>query len=413
VSELSEQRDQNGRVSAVTLYDVAKAAEVSTATVSRVLHNDPRVREETRQRVLAAIEQLDYVPNGAAQSLSRKRKDVIGLVSVERLAPGEDPMARASLSFVEEVLRGVEAALRAEGLSLLICFLKSGQGAFERLQALSGKVEGLIISEGIVPSAMLARVAKRVPVVVVAGSRTETAVDVVAADNWGGTAELVSHLVRDHSLERLYCVSGPMDAPDARERREAFRAAVSDCGAEEVGWYEGNFSTFSGEEAARQLLALPSHRSPQAVVCGNDLMAIGVMRELSWLGIRVPEDVAVVGFDDMYPAAIYTPPLTTVRQPATELGARASRRLLEKIGDPTLPPTVEVLPTRMVLRASCGCEMARLRRDDVSIAPQSMGRSDDGDSIDLTEPDKMTHESTGDGWLSGYRAGCLKGNFAV
>jgi LacI family transcriptional regulator len=338
-----------------TLYDVARVAGVSTATVSRVVHGHDRVRSSTRQRVLEVIETLGYVPDGAAQSLSRRRKEVIGLVSVERLGV-QSHIEEVNLLFVDEVVRGVEATLREIGWSLLISFLQSGEHAYKRLQSMSGKLDGLLIAEGIVEPQQLAHLSARLPIVLIAGSPGEPDVDVVAADNRPGTINLVDHLFEVHGRRRLYYVAGPADAPDARERRAAFEQVLADHPEATIsGFFEGRFSSQSGEEAAREILALGRGALPDAVVCGNDLMAIGVIRELSAAGVRVPADVAVVGFDDVYPGALLALPLTTVRQPMRRLGERASTRLLERIKDPALAHKVELLPTELVVRASCGC----------------------------------------------------------
>ncbi len=182
-----------GRSTAVTLYDVARLAGVSTATVSRVVHGQDRVRDSTRARVREVIDQLGYVPDGAAQSLSRRQKSVIGLVCVERLAPHQYDIESMSLLFYDEILRGVEARIRDHNWSLLITYLREENNVdLARLQSLSGKVDGLLIGEGIVPSAELARLAERLPVVVVAGDPDERAADVVTADNRSGSAALVS-----------------------------------------------------------------------------------------------------------------------------------------------------------------------------------------------------------------------------
>ena len=338
-----------------TLYDVARVAGVSTATVSRVVHGHDRVRSSTRQRVLEVIETLGYVPDGAAQSLSRRRKEVIGLVSVERLGP-ESHIEEMNLLFVDEVLRGVESSVREIGWSLLISFLRSGDHAYKRLRSMSGKLDGLLIAEGIIEPEQLASLAARLPIVLIAGSPGEPDIDVVAADNRPGTINLVDHLFEVHGRRRLYYVAGPADAPDALERRAAFEQVLADHPEATIsGFFEGRFSSQSGEEAASEILALGRGALPDAVVCGNDLMAIGVIRALSAAGARVPADVAVVGFDDMYPGALLALPLTTVRQPMRLLGERASARLLERIKDPTLAHKVELLPTELVVRASCGC----------------------------------------------------------
>jgi LacI family transcriptional regulator len=343
--------------STATLYDVARQAGVSTATVSRVVHGHDRVKASTRQRVLDVIEALGYVPDGAAQSLSRKRKQVVGLVAVESRSP-ESEIEQTSLLFVEEVLRGVESSLGEIGWSLLISFLRAGDAAYPRLQSLSGKVDGLLIAEGIVGSQQLARLATRLPIVLVAGSPEEPNVDVVDADNRSGTRALVSHLVEVHNRARLFYVAGPSEAPDARARRAAFYEVLAGHqGLTACGEHEGLFSGIGGKLAAQHIMSMPRAELPDAVVCANDQMAIGAVRELQASGVRVPADMAVVGFDDIYPGALIAPSLTTVRQPMRLLGERACSRLLERIADPALPHQVELLPTRLVVRESCGCSV--------------------------------------------------------
>jgi LacI family transcriptional regulator len=340
---------------ASTLYDVAREAGVSTATVSRLVHGHDRVKASTRQRVLDVIEALGYVPDGAAQSLSRKRKQVVGLVAVASRGPESD-IEQTSLLFVEEVLRGVESSLGEIGWSLLISFVQAGDSASQRLQSLSGKVDGLLIAEGIVSSHELARLRARLPIALVAGSPDEPDVDVVDADNRSGTKALVCHLVETHGYRRLFYVAGPDEAPDAIARRSAFNEVLAEHrGMRAAGYYEGRFSAFSGKQAAQELMALPDRDLPDAIICANDQMAIGAMRELQAGGLRVPADIAVVGFDDIYPGSLIAPSLTTVRQPMRQLGQRACSRLLERIADPGLPHQVELLPTELIVRESCGC----------------------------------------------------------
>jgi len=360
-----------GHPSPATLYDVARLAGVSTATVSRVVHGHDRVRLSTRQRVLEVIDALHYIPDGAAQSLSRRRKEVIGLVSIERLADESD-IEQLNLLFVDEVLRGVEASLRDLGWSLLISFLQQGDAVYKRLLSMSGKIDGLLIVEGLPDAKQLAQLAGRLPVVLVSGSPHWPSADVVAADNRAGTVALVSHLVEVHGRKRLYYVAGPNEAPDAQERRLAFEQVLANySGATIGGFFKGRFSSQSGRDAAREVLT-SGRELPDAVVCGNDQMAIGVIRELGNSGVRVPNDVAVVGFDDIYAGSLLVPALTTVRQPMRLIGERASERLLERIKDPTLERRVELLPTELVLRASCGCS-SQAADDGAGSAPALAG----------------------------------------
>jgi len=345
----------------VTLYDVARLAGVSTATVSRVVHGQDRVRESTRTRVRQAIEELGYVPDGAAQSLSRRRKDVIGLVCVEREVDHID-IENVGLLYYDEVLRGVEARIRHRNWSLLITFMQGDRADFSRMDALSGKVDGILIGEGFVAPSIIERLAARVPVVVIAGNPTspgERAADVVAADNFSGSAAIITHLITSHGKRRLFHVDGPPNSPDAGERRRALEYVLRghpEC--QLVGSTQGILSVRSGELAGENLLARSGSALPDAVVCANDQMAIGVLRAFAAGGVRVPDDVAVVGFDDIALGSLYDPTLTTVHQPMRMLGERACARLLDRISERDLSPAVELLPTELVLRASCGCSGA-------------------------------------------------------
>src|SRR6266581_2443283 len=299
-----------GSSPASTLYDVARVAGVSTATVSRVVNGQDRVRPSTRRRVLEAIEALGYVPDGAAQSLAQRRKEVIGLVAIESRGPETD-VERDGLVFIEEVLRGVERLVGDIGWSLLISLLRGvdAADAFQRMQKISAKVDGMLIVEGIVGPEQLALLAARVPIALIA-----------------------AHL----------------DEPHAGD--------------------------ISGQLAVRQLLAGPPPEPPDAIVCGNDQMAIGAMRELQTAGIRVPADIAVVGFDDIHLSSLLAPPLTTVRQPMRLLGERACSRLLQRIGDPALPPQVERLPTELIVRESCGCVPPDVSRPLIDQTAEASGQ---------------------------------------
>jgi LacI family transcriptional regulator len=336
-----------------TGYDVARLAGVSTATVSRVMRGSDLVRRDTRERVLAVIDEVGFVPDASAQGLSRRRKEIIGLVALER-GVTETDIERDGLLFVDQIVHAVEAVLRGTECSLLLSFGPSGEAFRSRIRALSGKVDGLLVIEDTMPPAQLRALARRLPVVAIAAGPGEGVLDAIRVDNAEGTRALAAHLVTAHGYRRLGFVGGPADAPDAVERLAAFGTAVRghpQCTVDIVPG--GDFSEASGRTAARVLLGREA--VPEAIACANDQMAIGVMRELQRSGIRVPGDVAVTGFDDIFPGRVVDPPLTTVAQPFRELGARAAGRLLERIEGSEAAPRVDVLPTEPVIRRSCGC----------------------------------------------------------
>jgi LacI family transcriptional regulator len=340
-----------------TLYDVAREAGVSTATVSRVLHGQDRVRPATRQRVLGVIEALGYVPDAAAQSMARQRKEVIGLMATENRSPDTE-VEKEGLLFIEEVWRGAEAALSPIEWSLLISSLnpQDPERAFQRMLRVSAKVDGLLITEGMVGSERLGQLAARTPLVLIAGSPEETHADVFAADNRSGTVALVSHLIERHGASRLFSVTGPPGAPDAITRQAVLeQTAARYPGVRLTGAFPGRFGSADGQRAVREILGLPRADWPDAIVCANDQMAIGAVRELLSAGVRVPGDIAVVGFDDVHEGSRMSPTLTTVRQQMGVLAERACAHLLKRIANPTLPRHVELLPTELVIRESCGC----------------------------------------------------------
>lgn len=354
---VSEQPAGRGGSSASTLYDVAREAGVSIATVSRVVHGHDGVRTTTRRRVLEVIEALGYVPDSAAQSMVLRRKEVIGLIAVENRGPDTE-IEHEGLLFLEEILRGVESALSPVGWPVLVSFRRAADDpdTYSWLQKISAKVDGLLIAEGIPSHQHLAKLAARIPVALISGSQDETHADVVHADNRSGTRALVSHLIEQHGCWRLFYVGGPPEAPDARERRQAFDEELArHPGTRTAGSFDGGFAAVSGQLAVRKILAGPRRELPDAIVCANDQMAIGAMQELQAAGIRVPADIAVTGFDDIHLGALLAPPLTTVHQPMRLLGERACTLLLDRINDPTLPRRVEQLPTELIVRQSCGC----------------------------------------------------------
>lgn len=299
-------------------------------------------------------------------SASRRRKEVIGFISVD--CPGQPlDVENTSPIYPDEVLRGVERRISGLGWSVLVTFWNGEAGQdLGQITAMPGKVDGILISIGSFPSRLVEPMARRVPVAVIAGDPAARGVDVVAADNRSGSAAIVTHLVEDHGKRRIYHVDGPSGMPDAAQRRSGLLQVLRDHPAARLaGATHGSNYVDSGLVAGRRILAECRDELPDAVVAANDQMAIGVLRSLTAAGIRVPEQVAVVGFDDIFPGDLCEPPLTTVHQPMRMLGERACDRLLERIATPGLPPQVELLPTELVLRRSCGCPPGTLIRHPV------------------------------------------------
>ena len=227
------------------------------------MHGQDSVSPATRQRVLEVIEAMGYVPDSAAQSMVRRSKEVIGLVAIEARSPDTE-VEQEGLLFIEEVLRGVESALSPLGWPVLISVRRADDhgDAYQWLQRMSAKVDGLLIAEGIEPAEHLAKLASRIPVVLVAVLRTCRMPTSSGADNRAGTTALLSHLIERHGRTRLWYVGGPRDAPDARERRTAFEETLAQHeGVRLAGYFEGRFAALSGQLAVREILAAPRRRA--------------------------------------------------------------------------------------------------------------------------------------------------------
>jgi LacI family transcriptional regulator len=342
------------RARALTIYDVASRAGVSIASVSRVLNGGGgrNPRSETRERVLRAVQELSFVPDGAARALSNGLKEVVGVVFRRG---GETPFADEdeSLLFIDVANRGIELAAQRRGFDVLVSSVGVGdQHVPTRLAAVAGKADGLILHDWMLPADGLARLAELVPVVTLAGSPTGATMN-VRCDNESGMRALVRHLTGDHGYTSLAYLPGNPDSPDNRARARAFETESAAAGVRvhAQGW-QGDYSASGG---ARAIAALAEDAElPRAVVCANDQTALGVMYALARRNIAVPGQVAVTGFDDVPLVRHLHPPLTTVRQPIKELGATAFDVLHRRISGAGGESDV-VLPVQLVIRESCGC----------------------------------------------------------
>jgi len=338
----------------LTIYDVAKRAGVSIASVSRVLNGLGTPRAETRDRVMQAVRELSFVPDGAARALSNGLKEVVGVVfrreSGETYLEGEDE----SFLFIDVINRGIETGARRRGFDLLISVGFNDDNIAARIGALAGKSDGLILHDRMLSAVGIARLADAVPVVTLAGSPTPSSIN-VRCDNESGIRMLVRHLAIDHGYKSLGYVSGRADSPDNRTRQRAFESEAAAAGAEiETGpLWQGNYSAAGGANVIESLLEA-GKKLPPAILCANDQTALGVIHALGQRGIRVPQDVAITGFDDVPVARHLHPPLTTVRQPMQELGATAFEVLYRRISLGGGQRDI-VLPVELVVRESCGC----------------------------------------------------------
>jgi LacI family transcriptional regulator len=341
----------------LTIYDVAKSAGVSIASVSRVLNGQGTPRPETREAVMRAVRELSFVPDGAARALSNGLKEVVGVVfrrGGEQLFEGEDE----SFLFIDVINRGIEVGAQRRGFDLLISSVGfNDDNVASRIAALAGKADGLILHDRMLSAVGIARLADMLPIVTLAGSPTTTSLN-VRCDNESGIRALVRHLAIDHGFKTLGYVTGRSDSPDNRTRARAFESESEAAGVEiDTGpMWQGNYSAAGGASVIESLLAA-GKTLPRAILCANDQTALGVIYALAQRGIRVPQDVAITGFDDVPVARHLHPPLTTVRQPMQELGATAFDVLYSRISSGAGKSDV-VLPVELVIRESCGCSQS-------------------------------------------------------
>jgi LacI family transcriptional regulator len=343
-----------------TIYDVARAAGVSIASVSRVLNGHRNPRQETRDRVLHAVAELGFVPDGAARALSARLKEVVGVV-FRRVPWGETNEGAfaeedESLQFTDVINRGIEVAAQRRGYNLLVGSVDVDEhDAHRRIMTMARKSDGLILHDRVLEPSRLAQLSMHVPVVTMAGVATRTTAN-VRGDNGTGMIELARHLIHDHRYTTIAYVAGHADSPDNIARRLALAEEAASAGVMfiEGPQWQGNYLASGGARVVSRLLA-EGVRLPRVLVCANDQTALGAMHELAQHGIDVPGEVAVTGFDDIPVARHLRPQLTTIRQPIADLGATAFEVLRSMIGNHEPAERDIVLPTRLVRRESCGC----------------------------------------------------------
>lgn len=356
-----------GGANAPTIYDVAQLAEVSIATVSRVLNGRVNPGSPTYERVNTAVEQLHFVPNGAARGLSKGLKKVLGIVFGG--SPATDDLVgieEESLLYTDAVVRGAESGAQRLGFSLLL----RGAGPKAPDQSLTdliGKVDGLILLDQVLPERRVAPLARRVPVVLLAGSGRSRMAHTVRVDNEAAMVALAEHLVGVHGLRRLAFISGLAASPDSSSRADAFARAAGELGATvlPLNAWAADWTSGGAARTTSAHLAANNGPLPEAIVCANDQMAIGAMHALRAAGLSVPGDVAVAGFDDISVSRHLSPPLTTVRQPSRQLGAVAVEVLVDVVTGRPPADRETVLPTELVVRASCGCRAPQPDPDEV------------------------------------------------
>jgi LacI family transcriptional regulator len=325
-----------------TIYDVAQQAGVSAATVSRVLNGHSSVDPQLAERVRAAVERLEYRPNALARNLRRSRTSLWAVIISDVGNP-----------FFTSLVRGVEDVAQSSGYSVVLC--NSDEDPEKEANyvtvALAEQMAGVIMSPSGQAEGVKRLLDAHTPLVLIDREVPGVSVDSVLVDNEHGAAEATAHLIAS-GYQRIACITGPATLSTAERRLRGYRQALADAGREydEALVRHSDFREHGGYEAMASLL--DAEVKPDAVFVTNNLMAVGALECLVARGVSVPDEMGIVGFDDLPWADLVRPALTTVGQPTYELGRTAAQLLAERIGQTGKPPSTVVLKTELHVRAT-------------------------------------------------------------
>lgn len=340
------------------IKDIARRLSISSATVSRALNDKPGVSDSLRQRVLAVAAELNFTPNLAARSLVGARTHTVAFMVHRQAFPvSSDP-------FYFVMLPGVERVLAQAGYHAVLTTIGDGAIQADHLRVVRERlVDGAILAGPDIPTALILSLVQRgLPIVLIDNALERTAVDCVLFDNREGARLAVEHLLW-HGRRRVAFAGGPVAWLSTRERGDGYRDAMREQGLESIVVHQDATTVQTGIHAGHELLRMDE--PPDAIFAVNDAMALGIIKAAREAGVRVPEDLAVVGFDDISMAESAHPPLTTVRIAKETMGELAAGRLLDLIGGDAQAqhgehgergmPVKSVVGVTLVVRASCGC----------------------------------------------------------
>ena len=336
-------------MSGLTLEDIAELAGVSRSTVSRVVNEQPNVRADVRKRVLEVIQSTGYHPNAAARTLASQRSWTIGLIL---------PLS-VSFFFTDpyypHLTKGIAQACNQYNYTLALFLVSSKEDEEKMFPRLSrkGLLDGVIVQSGHHgDQAIIGHIVDaNIPLVVIGRPFRSDNVTYLDIDNINAAYNAVTHLVR-LGYQRIGTITGPVTSTVGIDRKEGYRKALIERGrvVNESLIIEGDFTEAGGYLAMQQMLSA----KPDAIFAASDIMAIGAMRAVRDAGLRIPEDVAFVGFDDLPIATLSDVQLTTIRQPVVSFGEKAVDLLLDLIENGTTPPRHIMMDTELVIRDSCG-----------------------------------------------------------
>lgn len=336
-----------------SLEDVARKAGVSRSTVSRVVNNDPNVKTSTREHILKIIEQVRYNPSAVARSMVTGRTQVIGVV-----VPHEYHVFFNDPYYFPTLLEGVSGTATDRDYAMLLWIRQSGEdeGIFYRRILQNGLMDGVVIASASTQNPLVTYLLEmNIPLAMVERPGIhDDKVSYVTIDNISATHAVTEHLINS-GRRRIALVAGSLDNMDGRERLESFQVSMRDAGLPDDLIVNGDFQRVTAYEVTKTLL----DKDIDAIFACSDMMAQGVYTALQEAGRHIPDDIAVVGFDDLPTAVHLSPPLTTVRQPLCEKGAAATGLLLDQIEGKQLEARHIVLPTTLIVRESSGIALAQ------------------------------------------------------
>jgi LacI family transcriptional regulator len=346
--ERSQARGEERRMS-LTLESIAEMAGVSRSTVSRVVNDQPSVRDEVREQVWRLIRETGYQPHAAARSLVTRHTSIIGVIIPESVTTlFTDP-------FFALLLYGITEACNTHHYHLMLSLFNgpSEPGEMYRRVVSSGRLDGVIVASAHMDDPLFPKLLHDGVSFVMAGRHPDERVNYVDVDNVGGARMAVEHLIRlGHT--RIATITGPLSMAHGEDRLLGYRQALEahHLPVDEKLIVGGDYTEPSGSVGVQRLLPA----SPTAIFAASDMMAIGALKALREAGLRVPDDIALVGFDDLRIATAVEPALTTVRQPIERLGSMVVDLLLNLMANSPngQSPLRMILPTQLVVRASCG-----------------------------------------------------------
>jgi LacI family transcriptional regulator len=341
---------RRGVAMALTLEQVAKLAGVSRSTVSRVVNDSPNVRPEVRERVWEVVRKNNYQPHAAARSLVTRRTHIIGVIIPEAVTTlFTDP-------FFPLFLRGVTETCNARNYNLMLSLFNGpdGQQEMYRRVVRSGHLDGVIVASTRLDDPLVPQLLQDGVTFVLAGRHPDERVNYVDVDNVGAARMAVEYLIR-LGHQRIATITGPLSTGHGQDRLAGYRQALEAHRLPVMDEliFEGDFTESSGSKGVQRLLPA----SPTAIFAASDMMAIGALKAVRQAGLRVREDIALVGFDDVPVSSAIEPALTTVRQPIQRLGSMSADlllRLLQDGSDVPAPVNRIVLPAELVVRESGG-----------------------------------------------------------